>query len=91
MSNAKTSGWMNSEGGSVFGRRGRSRSTTPSELASVLDALGEMWIERPGTHAEPPPSPLPPSGVRVARDPDVKVLSLAGRQARRDREVAQAS
>jgi hypothetical protein len=92
MSNAETSDWMSSEGGSVFGRRDSRRSTKPSELASVLDALGDMWNERPGSQTASPSSSLPSSGI-VARDPDVNVVSLAGRQApaRRDREVAQAS
>ena len=72
----------------MVGRRSSRRART-SELASVLTALGQLWADRPTLQIELLPSA--PLGVRVTRDPEVNVISLAGRRTTARREVAQAS
>ncbi len=69
-------------------RRGR-RTTRTSQLATVLDALAEVWAGHLSPHSEP----LAPRhrNIRLERNRPAGPSSVVSLASRRSREVARAS
>jgi hypothetical protein len=72
----------------VGARRGRRTSKT-SQLADVLDALGEVWAEHPSLHPEPLVTRA--RNIRLERNRPAQPTTVVPLASRRSREVARAS